>query len=146
MISIYNLESDINVVVNIWLITSLQAHSFISSDYWKSKQEDMKNIYLPASETYIYKDDTTKEILGFISLVDDYLSAIFVKPGNQRKGIGTLLLNHAKAIRDELTLHVYLENSSSIDFYTKNGFTILDQQTDPNTGAQELKMKWSRKN
>lgn len=145
MIRPYN-KPDVDSILHIWLYTSIQAHSFIPANYWRSKQEDMKNIYFPASETYIYESDTTKEILGFISLVDNYLAAIFVKPDNQRKGIGTLLLNHAKAIRDELTLHVYLENSSSIDFYTKNGFTILDQQTDPNTGAQELKMKWSRKN
>ncbi len=145
MIRPYN-KPDVDSILHIWLNASIQAHNFISSNYWESKQEDMKNIYLPASETYIYEDDTTKEILGFISLVDNYLAAIFVEPGNQGKGIGTLLLNHVKAIREELTLHVYLENSSSVDFYTKNGFVVSDQQTDHNTGAQELKMKWSRKN
>lgn len=141
----YN-KPDVDSILHIWLNASIQAHDFISSNYWKSKQEDMKNIYLPASETYIYEDDNTKEILGFISLVDNYLAAIFVEPVNQGKGIGTLLLNHVKAIRDELILHVYLENSSSVDFYIKNGFGVVGQQTDLNTGAQELKMKWSRKN
>ncbi len=39
-------QSDLNQVINIWLEASMKAHDFISSDFWKSKVKDMRNIYV----------------------------------------------------------------------------------------------------
>ncbi len=66
--------------------TSIHCHDFVSKDFWLSCREDMINVYIPGSETLVAKYDN--KIIGFISLVEDTLAAIFVLPDFQRKGIG----------------------------------------------------------
>lgn len=131
---------DEETVLHIWLEASITGHAFIPRSYWESKINDMREIYLPQSETYIYMDTTTGEISGFISLVGDYLAAIFVAPSCQGKGIGQALMAHAKKLKNELILNVYTENTQAILFYKRQGFKIVDEQTDKATGHKEFKM------
>ncbi|RHR79859.1 N-acetyltransferase [Odoribacter sp. AF15-53] len=127
-------------VLHIWLEASTIGHAFIPRSYWESKIDNMREIYLPQSETYIYTDTTTGKISGFISLVGDYLAAIFVAPSCQRRGIGQALMAHAKKLKNELVLNVYTENTQAILFYKQQGFKIVDEQTDEATGHKEFKM------
>ena len=131
---------DLEQVLNIWLETSIVAHNFIERNYWVSKLNDMKNIYIPNSETYVYESET--DIYGFFSLSENILAAIFVKPDQQGRGIGTKLLQKAKKLRNELRLTVYRENSKSVLFYEKAGFRYVKEQKDENTGHLEIIMQW----
>lgn len=133
-------ECDIEEVLNIWIEASIIAHNFIESSYWISKVNDMKNIYIPNSETYVYENKD--RICGFFSLDENTLAAIFVKPNLQDKGIGSKLLKKAKELRSNLRLAVYKENSKSVLFYKKAGFWFEKEQKDENTGHFELIMKW----
>ena len=124
---------DIDKVLSIWLSASIKAHDFIESSFWKSKISEMHDIYIPASQTFVYEDDG--EVVGFYSLYENNLAAIFVAPDLQGKGIGSILLNDAKSKKERLRLTVYKENTSSIKFYEKNGFFLLGEQIDKHTGA-----------
>lgn len=44
---------------------------------------------------YVYEDDCTKQIDGFIGMNDNYIEGIFVKKAVQSKGIGKQMLSHA---------------------------------------------------
>jgi putative acetyltransferase len=134
-------QSDIDQIIKIWLEASIKAHDFIESKFWESKVNDMKEIYLPSSETYVFEAEN--EIKGFISLLSDTLAALFVSPNCQGEGIGKQLILKSKAIRKKLILTVYKENSRSIEFYRKNGFRIIKEQIDNNTGHSELLMEFS---
>ncbi|MNL87897.1 putative acetyltransferase [compost metagenome] len=68
----------------------------------------MKNLYLPASKTFVYQNDTA--ILGFISMVDNYIAAIFVNPESQGQGIGKQLIEYIKKQHTLITLGVYSKN------------------------------------
>ncbi len=129
-------------IVDIWYDVSLKAHGFIPSDYWKKKKDQMNNKYIPMSETYQASDG--REILGFISLLDDYLAAIFVKSEFQGKGIGTLLLNHAMSLRNNLQLKVFCKNKKSVEFYKSKGFSVISESKDENTGENEFLMQWDK--
>lgn len=133
-------QQDEETVLHIWLEASTHAHAFIPRSYWESKIDDMRDIYLPQSETYIYTDAVTGEISGFISLVNNYLAAIFVAPSCQRRGIGQALMAHAKKLKTELELNVYTENTQAVLFYKRQGFKIIDERTDKATGHKEFKM------
>lgn len=133
---------DTDHIVDIWYEASILAHNFISEEYWKTNKGLMKTQYIPMSDTYTATVDNN--IVGFISLVDDYLAAIFVKPNNQGKGVGTALINHAKNIKDKLQLKVFVKNQKSVDFYIKSGFTIKLETTDIATDEKEFKMEWCR--
>lgn len=77
-------NDDIDTVMKIWLDTNIQAHDFISADYWKCNFDMVKEI-LPQAEIYVHEDDGTKQIDGFIGLNDTYIEGIFVKKAAQSK-------------------------------------------------------------
>ncbi|MFH0226479.1 N-acetyltransferase [Vibrio furnissii] len=137
MIRKYN-ENDMNSVLDIWLNASVKAHAFISPEFWESQVENMRNIYIPASETYVYEVES--KVVGFYALYENSLAAIFVSPELQGKGIGKQLLSHAKTQRAELSLAVYKENQASYQFYLSQGFKVLSEQLDEHTGHLEYTM------
>ena len=132
--------ADIDQILAIWLSASITAHDFIESSFWKSKISEMRNVYIPTSETLVYEADG--EVVGFYSLYENNLAAIFVAPGSQGKGVGSVLLDDAKNRRESLQLTVYKENTPSIKFYEKHGFTLLGEQIDEHTGHPELVMEY----
>ncbi|WP_172562942.1 N-acetyltransferase [Vibrio furnissii] len=137
MIRKYN-ENEMDSVLEIWLSASVQAHDFISPEFWESQVENMRNIYIPASETYVYEVES--KVVGFYALYENSLAAIFVSPELQGKGIGKQLLSHAKTQRAELSLAVYKENQASYQFYLSQGFKVLSEQLDEHTGHPEYTM------
>ena len=48
-------QSDMESVLKIWLDSSIKAHDFIESNFWESNKDDMREIYIPSSENYIYE-------------------------------------------------------------------------------------------
>lgn len=133
-------NSDFNAILSIWLDASMKAHSFMPAEYWKSKQNDMREIYLPSSNNHVFENKG--EILGFISMCQNTLAAIFVTPKQQGHGIGSALLEFVKAKYDKLNLNVYKANTMSINFYKKHGFMIAGEDIDKHTKQPEIKMKW----
>ncbi|MGP3790668.1 N-acetyltransferase [Pseudomonas sp. B392_1p] len=132
--------ADIDQVLAIWLSASIKAHDFIESAFWKSKISEMRDVYIPSSETLVYEADGA--VVGFYSLYENNLAAIFVAPGSQGKGLGSVLLDDAKSRRKNLQLAVYKENTPSIKFYEKHGFTLLGEKFDEHTGHPELIMEY----
>lgn len=133
---------DIDRIIDIWLGTSLLAHDFIAADYWIGNQEAMRNQYIPSCKTYVYEDNESGEVLGFVSMNEGYLAAIFVTPAFQGKGIGRELLNYVKNISPVITLSVYSKNTPSIHFYKREGFRQMEERLDRNTNEYEWVMKY----
>jgi len=133
---------DAKELAAIWLEVSLKAHDFISEHYWKKNKSLMEEQYLPNSEVYIAEE--ADNIYGFVALAENHIAAIFVCSQQQKKGIGTVLLNYAKQIRQELTLSVYQQNEKSIGFYLSRGFKIVAETFDQPTGEMEFTMHWTK--
>ncbi len=142
MIRKYN-ENDLDSVLEIWLNASVQAHDFVSAEFWESQLDNMRNIYIPSSETYVYEVES--KVIGFYALYENKLAAIFVASERQGEGIGKQLLSHAKAQRTVLSLSVYKENQASCQFYLSQGFKVVSEQLDEHTGHPELTMCLSTK-
>ncbi|WP_217523141.1 MULTISPECIES: N-acetyltransferase [Vibrio] len=137
MIRKYN-DNDLDSILEIWLTASMKAHDFVSAEFWKSQVDNMRNIYLPASEICVYEMDS--KVVGFYALYESNLAAIFVEPDLQGKGIGKQLLTHARSQRVMLTLSVYKENHASYQFYLSQGFNVISEQVDEHTGHLEYTM------
>lgn len=129
---------DMNPVLKIWLAASLAAHDFIPSEFWESKVEDMRKLYLPNSEILVHEDGG--EVDGFLALHGNTVAALFVSPPRQHMGVGTQLLQKAKGLRDTLQLTVYTENRNSVRFYEQHGFHAEEERRDAHTGHTELLM------
>ncbi|SJN54311.1 putative N-acetyltransferase YjaB [Vibrio ruber DSM 16370] len=83
MIRKYN-EEDLDSVLDIWLKASVKAHDFVSAEFWESQIENMRNIYIPASEVCVF--ETESQVVGFYALYENTLAALFVVPELQGKG------------------------------------------------------------
>ncbi len=136
-------ENDLFAVMQIWLETNIKAHSFIPKDYWTDNYAMVKNI-LPQAEIYVYEDDDTNQIDGFIGLTDNYIEGIFVRESIQSRGIGKQLLNYAKQIKSFMRLSVYQKNTRAITFYQREQFVICSENIDDSTNEKEFIMIWSK--
>ena len=136
-------ENDLTSVMQIWLDTNIKAHSFISQNYWIENYENVKNI-LPQAVIYVYEDDNTNQIDGFLGLTNDYIEGLFVREAIQSKGIGKQLLNYAKEIKSSLRLSVYQKNARAISFYKREQFVICSENNDERTNEKEFIMTWNK--
>lgn len=135
-------NDDFPLLVNIWLAASREAHAFISDEFWLSQAKAMRDQYLPGAETYVACDAAGMPV-GFLSLVEDSLAALFVDPAQQGKGIGSTLLRQGQSLRKGLGLCVYVNNDRAQKFYRRHGFKPVEERLDERTGERELFMQWS---
>lgn len=134
-------QRDLTQLLEIWLETNIDAHNFIDASYWKSKYQEVENL-LPQATLFIYREDSSQEITGFLGLMDDYIAGIFVRKAYQRKGIGKKLLLAAKTERECLKLYVYEKNQEAYQFYIDQGFTEVNKSIDEETAEEEIAMIW----
>ena len=64
------------MVMQIWLDGNLQAHYFIASEYWQQNYDFVKQM-LPQSKVYVYEDEKSNQIKGFIGLQDEFIAGVF---------------------------------------------------------------------
>lgn len=130
---------DIDETAIIWLETNIKAHDFISTEYWKSNFDRVKEMLLQA-ELYVYESEGS--IQGFIGLSDEYIAGLFVSNQAQSHGIGKCLLNFVKDQKRKLSLSVYQKNIRAIRFYQREGFVIQCEKIDDHSGEKEYVMTW----
>lgn len=74
----------------------------------------------------------------------DYIAGIFVREEAQNRGIGKSLLDRVKEEKRKLALNVYVRNMRAVRFYLREGFRIVEDGTDENTGEKEYLMRWEK--
>ncbi|WP_147534354.1 GNAT family N-acetyltransferase [Bacillus marasmi] len=135
-------DTEISKLAEIWYEASLNAHDFVDKDFWGSQKNNMKEKYLPMAETYVISNE--KDVIGFISMVDHYLAALFIDVKQQGAGYGSRLLHFIKGRREKIQLKVYKKNTNAVNFYSKNGFVIKEELLDEQTAEEELLMEWKK--
>ncbi|MGL4450352.1 MAG: N-acetyltransferase [Sarcina sp.] len=136
-------EDDIDRVMEIWLNTSIVAHDFIDSNYWKDNYSIVRERYMPICKTYVYEENGI--VKGFISLLKvNFIGAIFIDNDQRGKGIGSKLMNFVKDKYNNLLLEVYKDNNQSVNFYKKHGFEIISENLSEDTHKVELVMAYNK--
>ncbi len=134
-------KDDVEEVMKIWFDTNILTHNYIDANYYKDNFDTVKEMIFNA-DIFVYQENVI--INGFIGLINDYIAGIFVLNGCQSNGIGKKLLNHTKEKYDKLSLYVYKKNSRAVNFYLREGFSIVGEKTDENTGEIEFIMNWKK--
>ena len=133
-------NKDINIIMDIWLKSTIKAHNFIDENYWRKNYNNVKNIYIPISDTFVY--EYNGRIKGFISIINnDFIGALFVDVNSQGMGIGSKLIDYAISIYDNLSLSVYKDNENAFAFYKNKNFKILSEEVNKETKFLEYIMK-----
>lgn len=132
---------EIDEVMRIWLESTVKAHDFIKKEYWEKNYNVVKEVYIPMAETFVYYED--RKIKGFISIIDkEFIGALFVDVQNQGLGIGGKLLDYVKAKYKNINLAVYKMNEKAVEFYKNNGFKIIKEQENEDSGFVEYIMDY----
>jgi len=135
-------EADIDKVMDIWMKSTIKAHDFISKEYWQNNYNTVKEVYIPMSETFVYKD--VQGIKGFISVINnEFIGALFVDIDFQGNGIGKQLIDYVVSKYGKLKLAVYKENKKSVEFYINRGFKIIEEQINDDSKHVEYIMEKS---
>lgn len=140
MIRQYN-EQDLDDLLDTWAAASEVAHPFLSPEFLASERENIPNLYLPNAETWVYEADG--RVVAFIALIGNEVGAIFVHSDHQRTGIGQVLMDKAKSLREELEVEVFVANSIGRAFYAKYGFKPVEEKVHEPTGQDVLRLRLS---
>ena len=135
-------ETDLENLLNVWYAASSLAHPFLEEAFQQQERENIRNIYIPNTETWVYVE--AGELIGFISMIGNEIGAIFMKPDHHGKGIGTKLINQVAQFHDVLEVEVFKENKIAVPFYKKYGFEILKELLHEATNNQLLRLRYTK--
>lgn len=132
-------NKEVETIMDLWLNSTIKAHPFIEEKYWENNYTLIKEEFIPKSDVYVYLEND--KILGFISIINkEFIGALFVDVDAQGKGVGKKLIQHASDKFGDLSLTVYKENSSVVNFYKNNGFIFIKEEVNEDTQRVELFM------
>lgn len=132
-------ESDLEDILNIWYQASTLAHPFLDDAFVEKVKKDMREIYIPGSETWVYEDKG--KVIGFIAMLGNEIGGLFVLPDHQSKGVGTQLVNFINGLIEELEVEVFTKNKIGRAFYDKYGFKVIKEDLHEESGQEILRMK-----
>lgn len=135
-------KKDLEALMDIWYKSSSIAHPFLDSKFVEKVKKDMKNLYIPNSETWVYEEDNI--IKGFISMIGNEIGGLFIMPNQQSKGIGTKLVNFISQFHEELEVEVFKNNRIGRGFYDKYGFSVINEYMHEESNQFVLRMKFKK--
>lgn len=129
------LPSDLDAIVDVWLRSVRATHDFLPQEHIDHLLPLVREKSIPNLEVWVLCDaDST--IAGFMGLSGVSVEALFIAPEWFGKSGGTLLLDHARALKGPLAVDVNEQNAAAVVFYLTRGFRVvgrspLDGQGNP---------------
>lgn len=118
-------SEDMASILALWMKSTIYAHPFIEERYWHESEAIVRDVYLPAAQTWVWEENG--QLKGFVSVLEArFVGALFVAPDALRHGIGKALLEYVQQRFPLLSLEVYQKNQSAVNFYHALGFRIED--------------------
>ncbi|HSJ19300.1 MAG TPA: GNAT family N-acetyltransferase [Nocardioidaceae bacterium] len=98
-----------------------------------------------AGEREAWLAEQDGQVVGLLLLEADSLHSLYVDPGHQGEGIGSVLVDLAKTLRPRgLELWVFQSNEGARRLYARHGFVEVEE-TDGrgnDEGAPDVRMQW----
>ena len=134
-------ESDLQDILNIWYQASTLAHPFLDDAFVEKVKKDMRELYIPGSETWVYEENGV--IIGFIGMMENEIGGLFVLPNHHSKGVGRQLVDFISELHEELEVEVFKENKIGRAFYDKYGFIKIKEFLHEESKHEVLRMKFT---
>ena len=134
--------SDDDQIVDVWYQATTLAHPFMDAAFLQKEADNIRNIYLPNTNTWVVPNETGLD--GFISMIDNEVGAIFVRPEKHGQGIGKQLMDLVREQYEVLEVEVFEENAIGRRFYDRYGFEVIKQHTHEETQRDLLRMRYKK--
>ena len=142
MIRKYRAE-DQEDLLDTWFAASSLAHPFLKPDFQAQERINIRDIYLPNTETWVYEENGT--FLGFVSMLGNEVGAIFLLPEHHGRGIGRQLMDCVAEFHPVLEVEVFKRNNIGRAFYDRYGFVPFKEHMHEETGEVLIRMSYSKK-
>ncbi len=129
---------DSDTLVSVWKAASAVAHPFLEPTFLAQETENLRNIYLPNAETWVFEDKGVP--VGFVSLVGDEIGGLFLDPSCHGKGFGRALVDYAVAEKGPVWLEVFEKNETGRRFYDRYGFIEVGRSRHEASGEIAIKV------
>ena len=130
---------DVHDLLDVWYRASLVGHPFLPEAFFEKERAEIVERWLPTADTTVYEVDG--RVVGFLSLIDNEIGAVFVDPDLHGRGIGRALMDDARERRPYLELTVFEANEVGRRFYETFGFTFVERRVEESTGEPELRLR-----
>ncbi|MEQ9505599.1 MAG: GNAT family N-acetyltransferase [Hyphomonas sp.] len=111
-----------------------------------TREEVRARFYTEAATRWdLYTADDGGRLAGLLALVpgESRIDQIFVDPAGKVKGVGRLLMAHAKqCLPDGIVLVTHTDNKRARAFYAHHGFTLDRTEDDPVHRRQKCHYVW----
>ena len=134
--------TDTDTIIDVWYKATTLAHPFMTEEFKKKEDTAIREMYLPNTETWVYEKD--ENVIGFISMIENEVGAIFLLPAFHGQGIGKKLMDTVAEIYKELEVEVFEKNKIGRAFYDRYGFTFLKKLMHEETGEELLRLKYKK--
>lgn len=136
--------AELEAVILLWHEACEQTYTFLPDRPRADRRRHFEEAVVPACDLWVALEG--EAIAGFLALKDAYIDRLYVHPEEQRRGVGTALLEHARALHpDGLQLHTHQQNTGACAFYEKHGFRAVRYGTSPPPeNAPDVEYHWNR--
>jgi putative acetyltransferase len=110
-------------LIDIWLRSVRATHKFLTKGDIEHLHNLVRNGALDELELWVLSTDADEPI-GFMGLSGAKVEALFLAPEIHRRGEGRRLLQHARALKGELSVDVNEQNPAAVRFYEACGFVV----------------------
>lgn len=141
-------QTDLDQVIDAWLLAGKDEYTYLP-DFQTLSPEKAKKLFAESiqSECDIWVAEFDNEIAGYMAINKSFIDRLYIRPANQRSGIGQLFIDHAKAISPiGLELYTHQQNHRARDFYEKCGFVAIEFGISPPPESMpDVKYQWKPK-
>lgn len=113
-------RDDHPALLALWERSVRATHDFLGEADIEELRPQLRDVYFDAVDLWVYED--AAGVAGFIGLAGAQVEMLFLEPARRGQGIGTLLLDRARALRGALTVEVNEQNPQAHGFYRRYGF------------------------
>lgn len=135
-------DTDLKELLDVWYASTSVAHSFMDTAFLEKEKKNVRDVYIPNTKTWVYPNGYGLD--GFISMIDNEVGAIFVRPEKQGKGIGKVLMDFVSQFHKTLEVEVFKENKIGRGFYDAYGFKKMKEYVHDETQQIVFRMKYVR--
>ena len=135
--------SDAGAIGDIFVAASRQSLQYLPRLYHTDEETRtwIREIVLPT--TTVWVAESGGQVAGFCSLKQQKLQHLYVRPGFQSRGIGTALLEQARALSpSRLELYTFARNEGARRFYERHGFRPIAVGQDNEEKEPDVHYEW----
>lgn len=135
--------SDLDALVRMWRESFEYGVGITDPHSLEDRVTYFEREVLPNNRVRLAKE--AGRIVGFLASNTESVAQLHVRVGHHRRGIGTHLLDLAKAnAAGTLWLFTFIRNTGACAFYESQGFIVVQRGFEPTLQLEDVKYAWAK--